>query len=857
MKKKIIVFGSMLLIGIAAKSSCCAAEMLQRTNFNEGINLPWHVWEEEKGSTSSTVKNGEYSVALHSPGTNTWDIALRHNEISIKKGHKYNVKFSLKSLGDCKVYARIGEAIDPYNDAWNNNYSAFDVKGMEILEVTDSFVAEKDFPNAEFAFWIGGSNAGKNFREIDFISMSLDDPQFVPTPASIQTKYDIRVNQLGYYTNAEKKAILNCKNSSIDTYDCVVIDKKGKVVHKCCVTPYGKDLSSGDVLNIIDFSDFKTSGTGYTICCGDSKSLPFDIGSDIYASMKYDALKYFYHSRSGTEITLPYCVESKWARSADSLDDKAKLKEDNVYKGPPYINATGGWFSDDHGKHMVNGGLALWLLQNQYEFDFKKHEDARFGDGKLNIPESGNNFSDLLDEARWQMEWMLKMQIPEGYDRAGMAAHKVSDEWINSIPKRLERFYYPPSTAATLNLAACGAQAARLWKDIDTAFSDKCLAAAETAWNAALESPAVFVTSSSDPESEIYKDNYVEDEFYWAGCELYLTTKNSKYLEKIQSSECFCKMPINLKGKNEGIVGAFDWSTTSALGTLSLALVGDLEFPQAIESILNTANIFSEIGMKEGYRVTLATTTFFTEFKGHEQVVVDGYPEFSNQIILNNAIILAYAWEFNYDSKYLAVARDTLDYLCGRNPNNKCYVTGYGINPVKSPYQKFDTYAFEPTFPNVQKGFVVSGPCHTDLDPWFYGGGAPKSIPALKDYYDDINSRLTNRVSASLNAALAWMTEFSDRCSEVEYRDASIPTPTPTTPQNTTPTPTTTPTIHKEDINNDGCVNMIDVMAIAHSFGAIKTDARFDSKCDLNNDGGINMADVVYIAKFFGNTYID
>jgi len=52
------------------------------------------------------------------------------------------------------------------------------------------------------------------------------------------------------------------------------------------------------------------------------------------------------------------------------------------------------------------------------------------------------------------------------------------------------RFLYPPSTAATLNMAANAAQAARVWHGIDKAFAAKCLAAAERAWKAAEQNPA-------------------------------------------------------------------------------------------------------------------------------------------------------------------------------------------------------------------------------------------------------------------------------------------------------------------------------------------------------------------------------
>jgi hypothetical protein len=77
----------------------------------------------------------------------------------------------------------------------------------------------------------------------------------------------------------------------------------------------------------------------------------------------------------------------------------------------------------------------------------------------------------------------------------------------------------------------------------------------------------------------------------------------------------------------------------------------------------------------------------------------------------------------------------------------------------------------------------------------------------------------------------------------------NIPSPTPTPIQITTPTSTLKNT---EDINNDGVVNMADVILIATCFNAIQGDTRYDKKYDLNSDGVINMSDVIFVALKFG-----
>ena len=89
-----------------------------------------------------------------------------------------------------------------------------------------------------------------------------------------------------------------------------------------------------------------------------------------------------------------------------------------VWPGCDYtLDVTGGWYdAGDHGKYVVNGGISVWMLLNAYERAMARKgpgADA-FADGKVSIPEAGNGVNDLLDEARYEIEFLLKMQIPDG-----------------------------------------------------------------------------------------------------------------------------------------------------------------------------------------------------------------------------------------------------------------------------------------------------------------------------------------------------------------------------------------------------------------------------------------------------------
>lgn len=94
---------------------------------------------------------------------------------------------------------------------------------------------------------------------------------------------------------------------------------------------------------------------------------------------------------------------------------------------------------------------------------------AAVGDGCLNVVERTNGIPDVLDEAKWELDFLVSMTVPEGEDLAGMAHHKVHDYGWTGLPllpvnATGERYLYRPSTAATLNLAVTAAQGAQLWK---------------------------------------------------------------------------------------------------------------------------------------------------------------------------------------------------------------------------------------------------------------------------------------------------------------------------------------------------------------------------------------------------------
>lgn len=700
------------------------------------------------------VENGAYCLTVDNAGTNRWDAQVRHREMVIQQGHTYTVQFKAWASQPTRAYPKVGMAGPPYSEYFGKTIKL----GTQPQVYQARFeVGKADDPTAEFAFHLGGTLAqGDMPLQVCFDDMFLTDPQFTPPPEEMVAQApNVRVNQLGYLPGLAK--IASVKTDATSPLPFVVVDGSGKEVFQGETTVFGNDKYSGDHLHQADFSGLTTAGQGYVLKVGSEASDPFDIDKGLYSALKYDALTYFYHNRSGIEVKMPHAREDQWARPAGHVPDKVGCTPASVLKKTKWdasltcdytLDVTGGWYdAGDHGKYVVNGGISLWTMLNQYERAKSLGKLAPFGDKKLNIPESGNGVADLLDEARWQMEFMLRMQVPDGQPRAGMAHHKMHDEsWtaLGMAPheSNMQRYLRPPSTAATLNLAATAAQAARIWKNIDGSFSKRCLAAAEKAWAAAEKHPKIFAPGTDNQDGGgPYDDIMVSDEFYWAAAELFTTTGKAQYKQALEGNPHHQK----LKGEN-GKESLMTWQLTDALGAISLATVKKDKAQR--QRLVAVADKYLEAIAKEGYRTPFDP--------GGAQ-----YPWGSNSWVLNNMMILGLAHDYTGDDKYLNGMADGMDYLLGRNAMGQSYVSGYGERPLLNPHHRFWAKQVNSAFPPAPPGAISGGPNSGLQDPYVQAAGLKGCAPQ-KCFLDHIEAWSVNEITINWNAPFAWVTGYLD-----------------------------------------------------------------------------------------------
>ncbi len=744
-----------------SESAPTGANLLKNGNFDEGVITPWVPVFSQPGRGTSTLTDGKLCLRIESGGSRPFDVLLRQRPVPLRRHHEYVLRLRARASVPTQIRPALNVVGSPPTELWS---AVVDVTPTETQYEARLKPSEAMDGEAELVIHLGGALTGAVPVDLCLDDLFLEEPGVGNPQSEEQTRPKVRVNQVGYLPSFPKLAVV--KSTSATPLEFSLLDASGKVVMTGKTKPYGEDKDAGELIHQIDFSSFKQSGRGFVLAVGADKSDPFVIDAGIYAPLKRDAFQFFYHQRSGTAIEMPYAKHEQWARPAAHLSDQKIACAPG--SGCSYsLDGSGGWYdAGDHGKYVVNGGIAVHTLLNWYErTQLLGSSLGDFADGKLDIPERANKQPDFLDEVRWELDWMMRMQVPEGQPLAGMAHHKMhSDKWtgIPTAPhedtqiRHLKR----PSTAATLNLAAVAAQCARIYQKVDGAFSARCLKSAERAFAAAEKNPKLFAPGDDKEGGGPYGDIDVADEFYWAAAELFITTGAAKYKSVLTKSPHYLKLPVQAGGG----MSSMSWQNVAGLGTISLSLVpnqlGKAEIATARKAIEAAAQKYLAAVKRSGYMLPYEAVTYVKS--GDAASAIAGrYPWGSNSFVLNNGVIMALAYDFTGNSAYLAGAEAAAGYILGRNPMAQSYVTGYGARPLMNPHHRFWARQADAKFPPPPAGIVSGGPNSGIEDPEAQAAGLGGCAPQ-KCFLDHIQSWSTNEIAINWNAPFFWLVAFLD-----------------------------------------------------------------------------------------------
>ena len=543
----------------------------------------------------------------------------------------------------------------------------------------------------------------------------------------------IKLNQIGYYPQAQKLAAITGGESG-QFY--LINSATGQTAYTGTLPSAQYWQPAGENVSLADFSAFTGTGS-YYVKTNAQTSPVFDIKADgLYRDALTWTTKGFYLWRASTPIESQYATfnGTSYARAQGHADNQVEIHSSAATNARPTgtrVSAPRGWYdAGDYNLYVVNAGVSVFMLAHAYEL----YPDY-FAKLNLNIPESNNATPDILDEIKWEMDWLLAMQ-----DLDGGVYFKLSSKWFDNFEMpaadNLQRYMIGRSTTSALDFAAMTAMAARLFKNSADypGFADKCLAASERAWQWAKSNPSVKYTNPSDISTGEYGDTYFGDEFFWAASELLISTGKQQYYNELNFNIDFLSP---------------QWHYVAANGIMSLALHKD-ELP----SFANKSTITSKF-------TALADNMYGLYAQSAYKIPLVDFYWGSNGDIAAKSAVLGSAFAQLKDPKYKTASMAGLDYLLGRNATGYCFLTGFGD---KFPVDIHDRRSQSDGIANSIPGYLVGGP-NLDAQKDCGASSYPTSSNIAKSYTDRQCSYSTNEIALNWNAplvALLAMTEASN-----------------------------------------------------------------------------------------------
>ncbi len=320
-----------------------------------------------------------------------------------------------------------------------------------------------------------------------------------PGTAGISFNLHIVVDQFGYRPADRKIAVIRDPRIGYDSADRFTAGSSYQVrnAEDGSVTLAGKptrwrngevDASAGDAGWWFDFSALNAEGT-YFIYDEERKvrSATFRIAQQVYAPVLKAAMRTFFYQRSGFAKRAPW-ADDCWTDEVAFLGPRQDLEARDITdrnNATKARNLFGGWFdAGDTNKYVTFAAQPVHQLLSAYQ-----ESPAAFTDD-FNIPESGNGIPDLLDEVKWEIDWLRRMQFEDG----SVALKVGSLEFTRGVKPSLDRsprYYIPGCSSATIAAAGMFAHAAVVFSRIQPLAQERAdlRARAERAWKRFQASP--------------------------------------------------------------------------------------------------------------------------------------------------------------------------------------------------------------------------------------------------------------------------------------------------------------------------------------------------------------------------------
>lgn len=550
----------------------------------------------------------------------------------------------------------------------------------------------------------------------------------------------IMVNQVGYEAAAShKKAVADRPGNYVLKNPAGEIFWQGQAGEPVC------DPLCGETLYPLDFGEVQTMGKYFLEDAQGARSDAFEIGRDVLAGVHNAMIKALYFQRCGCALEEKYAGPYIHA-ACHTEDSQVHGEEGHILK------AQGGWHdAGDYGRYITPAAVTIGHLLYAYRLSTMAFKE------QLNIPESGNGVPDVLNECRYELEWMLKMQREDGGVYHKLTAWRHADFIMPEEDK--DPFYaYSVSSLATADFCACMALAARIYRDLPSArqeekeLSLQMEKGARRAWKWLMENPEpLLFTNPEGSNTGEYGDAADADERLWAAAEMmalaaWLREDTQEYAEE-------------LGGILDTGLAVTDFGWTDVAGFAALAVLTDVcaakaageEIVQRFQTaVLSEADRLAALGEDNVFGMAMGAGDFCWG---------------SNMVVTNRGILLALACKTlkmqdreasHRIARYEEVMQAQIDYLLGKNITGYSFVTGFGEHAYRHPHLR--TTAAD-GIDDPMAGWVSGGPNGKPGDELAIRM-IPAGTPPMKCYLDREECYSLNEMTIYWNSSAVFVTGY-------------------------------------------------------------------------------------------------
>lgn len=563
----------------------------------------------------------------------------------------------------------------------------------------------------------------------------------------------VRVNQVGYNSHGPKLAVALAREALPDRFDLIDVDS-GRSVFEGVVRPMaGTSWGSFDYIAELDFSAFDRPGR-FRLRLGGAVSESIVVGDAVFQPLADVSLEFMRQQRCGFNPWL--------AVSCHQLDGRTAY---GPLAAGTAIDVRGGWHdAADLLKYLLTSSNAT--AQMLLAWELHRGGSSPFAGDRFDaLGQAGSNgLADLLDEARWGLDWMLKLhpapdqlyhQVADDRDHCGWRLpqnERADYGWgagrdrvvyaADGRPQGLGRYQSESTGMANLagRYAAAMALAFQIWKDDPNhaAFARRCLTAGKEVYRLGRDREGVQQGNSYSAPYR-YAETTWADDMEWGAAELFRATGDRRYLD---DAKRYARLAGSESWMGREETGHYQFYPFFNAGHFRLHGVVDAEFQRQLEGwyregiercrVASERNPFG-IGVPFIWCSNNLTTALATQCRLYEQM--------------------------SGDSRYREVAARHVDWLLGRNPWGAAQIMGVGVVSPRNVHLMTTRLTGR-----TLRGGLVDGPVYERIFRSLKGVAItePDPLAEFQDpravYHDDLQDYSTNEptMDGTASAILMW-----------------------------------------------------------------------------------------------------